>query len=97
MCKFLEQLIKLEATGEVQILRVKNRFDDITDSGYKDVNINLLLSNQHTCEVQLHLSQIHGIGKKGHRTCEWICVLFCVCACVCLRLCVCRVCLCVYP
>lgn len=49
---------------------VKNRFENVDASGYRDVLMNLRMSNGHVVELQLHLDKILEAKKAGHKDYE---------------------------
>ena len=56
--------------GKVEIVKTKNRFDQPTASGYRDITLNVKI-NGHVCELQLHLKQIMEVKQgKGHELYE---------------------------
>ena len=52
----------------ITLVREKNRFAEPTPAGYRDILLNVRLSNGHIAELQLHLQQImdvkNGVGHK---------------------------------
>jgi len=62
-------LADLEQRGIV--VRMKDRFSSPTAGGYRDIMLNVRMSNGHICEVQLHLKQILAVkGGPGHKIYE---------------------------
>jgi hypothetical protein len=62
---------ELEARGV--IVRTKDRFENPTAGGYRDVMLNVRMSNGHICELQLHLKQILEVKMgPGHAIYEQI-------------------------
>jgi hypothetical protein len=56
-----------------EIVRVKDRFQAPTAEGYRDILVNLRMSNGHVVEVQLHLKQVLDVkGGVGHHLYEEI-------------------------
>ena len=54
---------------ELIVVRAKDRFNNPTSFGYRDLLINLRLKDsQHVGELQLHLEAIHAIKPMCHRT-----------------------------
>ena len=47
------------------LVREKNRFDKPAPSGYRDILLNVKLSNGHIAELQLHLTQILAVKSGG--------------------------------
>jgi hypothetical protein len=52
--------------AQADVVRVKNRFDKPTSSGYRDIVFNLRMPNGHIVELQLHLKQIIEAKEEGH-------------------------------
>ncbi|MGB3404709.1 MAG: hypothetical protein WBA77_18640 [Microcoleaceae cyanobacterium] len=66
----LEQLyFALQAIPEtVKLVRIKDRFIQPTPGGYRDILLNVKLSNQHIAEVQLNLKSINQVRfGKGYQ------------------------------
>ena len=62
-------LTKLE--GSVDIVRKKDRFATPTAEGYRDVTLNVRMSNGHIAEVQLHLRSVLDVKNgPGHKLYE---------------------------
>lgn len=57
-----------QCTQSMNVVREKNRFVEATPAGYRDILLNVKLSNGHVAELQLHLQQIldvkSGVGHK---------------------------------
>jgi hypothetical protein len=57
-----------QCTQSMNVVREKNRFVEATPAGYRDILLNVKLSNGHIAELQLHLEQIldvkSGVGHK---------------------------------
>ncbi|MFE2613787.1 toxin glutamine deamidase domain-containing protein [Micromonospora chalcea] len=56
----------LAADPKVVILHVKDRFLDPQDSGYRDILLNLRMSNGHMAELRLQLAAIEGVAEWEH-------------------------------
>ncbi|HBL62005.1 MAG TPA: hypothetical protein DDZ80_27435, partial [Cyanobacteria bacterium UBA8803] len=53
------------------LVREKNRFAEPTPAGYRDILLNVKLSNGHIAELQLHLTQILAVKSgAGHKIYE---------------------------
>ncbi|MCT2276609.1 toxin glutamine deamidase domain-containing protein [Micromonospora chalcea] len=61
-----QALGRLAADPEVVILHVKDRFLDPQDSGYRDILLNLRMSNGHMAELRLQLAAIEGVAEWEH-------------------------------
>jgi hypothetical protein len=49
------------------IVRIKDRFQEPLPDGYRDILLNLKMSNEHIAEMQLHLNSIIAVKEgKGH-------------------------------
>lgn len=57
---------RLAADPKVVILHVKDRFLDPQDSGYRDILLNLRMSNGHMAELRLQLAAIEGVAEWEH-------------------------------
>ena len=71
ICEKPSQLVEaFETTSKLfDIVRVKNRFANPAD-GYRDLLLNIRLSNGHVAELQLHLRHIINAKEKGHKDYE---------------------------
>ncbi|HVV87083.1 MAG TPA: hypothetical protein VHE35_28785 [Kofleriaceae bacterium] len=59
--------------GRGIVVRSKDRFANATAAGYRDMMLNVRMSNGHICELQLHLKQILDVKKgAGHHIYEEI-------------------------
>jgi hypothetical protein len=57
----------------MNVVREKNRFTEPTPAGYRDILLNVKLSNGHIAELQLHLEQILQVKSgEGHKLYEQI-------------------------
>lgn len=64
----LEDVIKkLESTGLKLARKPKDRFENPTDAGYRDVLLNVVHPNGHVGELQLHLKPILHAKDAGHK------------------------------
>ncbi|WP_431879375.1 toxin glutamine deamidase domain-containing protein [Micromonospora marina] len=61
-----QALGRLAADSEVVILHIKDRFLDPQDSGYRDLLLNLRMSNGHMAELRLQLAAIEGVAEWEH-------------------------------
>jgi hypothetical protein len=53
--------------GQYEIVKIKDRFQNPTAGGYRDILLTVRMSNGHICEVQLHLEQVLEVkGGPGH-------------------------------
>ncbi|MGW4154479.1 toxin glutamine deamidase domain-containing protein [Micromonospora chersina] len=59
-------LLKLDGDPGVVILDIKDRFTSPQSSGYRDVLLNLSLSNGHVGELRLHLTPVDGVAEWEH-------------------------------
>lgn len=50
----------------VDVVRVKDRFSQPLSSGYRDMMLNVRMSNGHVCEVQLHLKRVLAVKHEEH-------------------------------
>ncbi len=55
-----------------EIVRVKDRFANPTDSGYRDLLYNLKMSNGHIVELQIHLTPIEAVKSAEHELYEQV-------------------------
>lgn len=64
----------LKAMPEIQaqftIARLKNKFMNVTPSGYRDINMNIQLSNGHIGELQLNLTEVLALKEAQHKVYE---------------------------
>ncbi|MFN3201564.1 MAG: RelA/SpoT domain-containing protein [Bradymonadia bacterium] len=59
--------------GQFEITKLKDRFSNPTDQGYRDILLNVRMSNGHVVEIQLHMRQIIEVkGGVGHKIYEEI-------------------------
>jgi hypothetical protein len=57
--------------GRFTVVRIKDRFQSPTKSGYRDMLLNLKASNGHVVEMQLHVEQILAVKNgEGHKLYE---------------------------
>nr|WP_244933482.1 toxin glutamine deamidase domain-containing protein [Micromonospora tulbaghiae] len=61
-----QALGRLAADPEVLILHIKDRFLDPQASGYRDLLLNLRMSNSHVAELRLHLASLDGVAEWEH-------------------------------
>ncbi|MEU7170043.1 toxin glutamine deamidase domain-containing protein [Micromonospora tulbaghiae] len=61
-----QALGRLAADPEVLILHIKDRFLDPQASGYRDLLLNLRMSNGHVAELRLHLASLDGVAEWEH-------------------------------
>ncbi len=66
----INELQKLVPGAE--IVRIKNRFDNPTVSGYRDILINIRMSNGHIAEFRLYLKAFLDIREKEYKTYQTI-------------------------
>jgi len=59
-------LRKLAADPQVVILKIKDRFLTPQLSGYRDVLLNLRMSNGHVAELRLHLDSLDSVAEWEH-------------------------------
>ncbi|WP_262286585.1 toxin glutamine deamidase domain-containing protein [Micromonospora sp. MA102] len=59
-------LDRLSADPDVVILHIKDRFLKPQQSGYRDVLLNLRMSNGHVAELRLHLNSLDEIAEWEH-------------------------------
>ncbi|MFF4893290.1 toxin glutamine deamidase domain-containing protein [Micromonospora chersina] len=59
-------LAQLADDREVVILHIKDRFLNPQESGYRDVLLNLRMSNGHVAELRLHLAALDDVAKWEH-------------------------------
>ncbi|MFG2169041.1 toxin glutamine deamidase domain-containing protein [Micromonospora chersina] len=59
-------LARLAEDPQVVILHVKDRFLDPQQSGYRDVLLNLRMSNGHVAELRLHLASLDDVAEWEH-------------------------------
>ncbi|TYB34958.1 hypothetical protein FXF50_25905 [Micromonospora sp. AP08] len=59
-------LCELAGDPGVVILDIKDRFTSPQSSGYRDVLLNLSLSNGHVGELRLHLAPVDGVAEWEH-------------------------------
>ncbi|MFU8870528.1 toxin glutamine deamidase domain-containing protein [Micromonospora sp. SL4-19] len=57
---------QLAADPQVVILQIKDRFLSPQLSGYRDVLLNLSMSNGHVAELRLHLGSLDGVAEWEH-------------------------------
>ncbi|MEW2329575.1 toxin glutamine deamidase domain-containing protein [Micromonospora chersina] len=57
---------RLAADPEVVILHIKDRFLKPQQSGYRDVLLNLRMSNGHVAELRLHLASLDDVAEWEH-------------------------------
>ncbi len=60
-------LQKIDASNQVKVVRIKDRFAKPAEGGYRDLLVNLRLPSGFITELQLNLSQIMAIKKQGHQ------------------------------
>ena len=59
--------------GGFEVIKKKDRFGDPTPEGYRDILLNIRMSNGHVVEIQLHMRQILEVkGGPGHKIYEEI-------------------------
>jgi hypothetical protein len=57
--------------GQLDVVRIKDRFETTAPGGYRDMLLNVRMSNGHIVEVQLHLKSILEVkGGRGHEIYE---------------------------
>ncbi|WP_244255017.1 toxin glutamine deamidase domain-containing protein [Micromonospora tulbaghiae] len=61
-----QALGRLAADPDVVILHLKDRFLDPQDSGYRDVLLNLRMSNGHMAELRLQLAAVEEVAEWEH-------------------------------
>ena len=66
---FINFLNYLNRTKIYKIIRVKDRFNNPLENGYRDILINLHIKN-HICELQVHLTELYYYKELGHRILE---------------------------
>ncbi|MET8834355.1 toxin glutamine deamidase domain-containing protein [Micromonospora sp. NPDC004540] len=59
-------LARLADDPQVVILHIKDRFLDPQQSGYRDVLLNLRMSNGHVAELRLHLASLDDVAEWEH-------------------------------
>ncbi|MFG3600779.1 toxin glutamine deamidase domain-containing protein [Micromonospora chersina] len=59
-------LAQLADNREVVILHIKDRFLNPQESGYRDVLLNLRMSNGHVAELRLHLAALDDVAEWEH-------------------------------
>ena len=74
-CDSPEQIVEVvnaihSLAPAIQVVRLKNRFQEPTPSGFRDVNMNLRIEVApgvfHTCELQVHHYKIFAFSKLNH-------------------------------
>jgi hypothetical protein len=55
---------------ELHVIRLKDRFAHPLESGYRDILMNVRMTNGHVCEIQLHLRQILAVKEREHKLYE---------------------------
>ncbi|MFN3201566.1 MAG: hypothetical protein ACE366_24400 [Bradymonadia bacterium] len=59
--------------GRFEVTKLKDRFANPTDQGYRDILLNVRMSNGHVVEIQLHMKQIIEVKSgAGHKLYEEI-------------------------
>jgi len=53
--------------SQFTIVRLKNKFMNVTPSGYRDINMNIQLSNGHIGELQLNLTEVLALKAAQHK------------------------------
>jgi hypothetical protein len=53
--------------GQFNIVRLKNKFMNVTPSGYRDINMNVQFSNGHIGELQLNLTEVLALKEAQHK------------------------------
>ena len=76
----INNLQKMKEDGIIKPIRMKNRIENPTPAGYRDLMFNLILPKimnenkmitQHICELQLHIREFYKIKNgKGHKLYE---------------------------
>ncbi|WP_435819901.1 toxin glutamine deamidase domain-containing protein [Micromonospora tulbaghiae] len=61
-----QALGRLAADPDVVILHIKDRFLDPQDSGYRDLLLNLRMSNGHMAELRLQLAAVEEVAEWEH-------------------------------
>ncbi|MFD6771292.1 hypothetical protein ACFWC6_34345, partial [Micromonospora chalcea] len=61
-----QALGRLAVDPEVVILNIKDRFLDPKESGYRDILLNLRMSNGHLGELRLHLASLDDVAEWEH-------------------------------
>jgi hypothetical protein len=71
VCSTIQQALDAysEAGKQFEIVRVKNRFQT-PSAGYRDLLLNVKLSNGHVAELQIHLKAIIDAKQEGHKDYE---------------------------
>jgi hypothetical protein len=65
---FADMLAGLEqCKKDFNVVREKNRFQTPTNAGYRDICLNVKLSNGHVGELQMNLTQLLAAKKDGHK------------------------------
>ena len=61
--------ILLDPSGEIEVIRGKDRINNPVPSGYRDFLLNVRVRGcTHVGELQLHLKPICDVKPMGHRT-----------------------------
>jgi hypothetical protein len=62
-----QALAKIDATPNIKIVRIKDRFLKPAPGGYRDLLLNLKMSSGFVTELQLNVKQILALKHEGHQ------------------------------
>ena len=59
-----------QISEQINIVRVKDRFNHPNETGYKDIMLNLKMQNGYICELQIHLKSLLAVKHVAHELYE---------------------------